>query len=444
MDSSVLELLAIFALVLANGYFAAAEFALIASRKSRLKNLSRQGDSRARRTISLLSKPDRFLATIQVGITFIATFAGVFGGATLVASLTPLLRDIPINAVSSAAHPIAIVIVVVFISALSVVLGELIPKYIALGNPEKIALAVSRPISIFSRLTFFLVGLLTFSARIILRIFGFKKLPERSHITEDEINILIHEGTEKGVFDKTEEKLIKQVFDFTDINVRQAMTPRADMIGIRIDWPQKKIMEIMTTNGYSRYPVYADSMDQIEGVVYTKDVIALMVHGDIVILKDIIRKPLFVPDSMPLTTLLQKFQRAKKHIAFVLDEFGGTAGLITLEDIIEEIVGDIQDEHDTDQPEFVAHSDQVAFAAATYRPDELNREFGVNVPEDVSETLGGLMVEALGRIPNMAEEVRVDNVIFKVLEMEGQRIKRIRIEKIKKETPAGDSQRKAT
>ncbi len=444
MDSSILELLAILALVLANGYFAASEFALIASRKSRLKNLARQGDLRAKRTTELLAKPDRFLATIQVGITFIATLTGVFGGATLVASLTPLLRDIPIDFISRAAGPISIAIVVIFISVLSVVLGELIPKYIALGNPEKIAMAVSRPISVFSRMTFFVVGLLTFSARLILRIFGFKKLPERSYITEDEINILIHEGTEKGVFDKTEEKLIKQVFDFTDINVRQAMTPRVDMIGIRIDWPQERIMEIMTTNGYSRYPVYGESQDQIEGVIYTKDVIALMVHGDIVILKDIIRKPLFVPDSMPLTILLRKFQRAKKHIAFVLDEFGGTAGLITLEDIIEEIVGDIQDEHDTDQPEFVAHSDNVAYAATSFRPDELNREFGVNVPEDVSETLGGLIVETLGRVPTMTEEVIIDKVKFKVIEMAGQRIKRIRVEKVKTGTQSDDSERKVT
>lgn len=430
MESSILELLAIFALVLANGFFAASEFALIASRRSRLKNLARHGDRRAKRTTLLLARPDRFLATIQVGITFIATLAGVFGGATLVKTLAPLIRDIPVEAISHAAQPIAIALIVVFISALSVVVGELIPKYIALGNPEKIALAVSRPISVFSRLTFFLVGFLTFSARLVLRIFGFRKLPERSHITEDEINILIHEGTEKGVFDKTEEKLIKQVFDFTDINVRQAMTPRVDMIGINIDWSQEKIMEIMSTSGYSRYPVYGDSLDHIEGIVYTKDLIALMVTGGAVILKDIIRKPLFVPDSMPLTTLLQKFQRAKKHIAIVLDEFGGTAGLITLEDIIEEIVGDIQDEHDTDQPEFVAHSDRIAFAAAAFRPDELNREFGVNVPEDVSETLAGLIVETLGRIPEMTEEVIIDNVKFKILEMAGKRIKRLRVEKI--------------
>jgi CBS domain containing-hemolysin-like protein len=185
----------------------------------------------------------------------------------------------------------------------------------------------------------------------------------------------------------------------------------------------------MTKHGYSRYPVYTESLDQILGIVYTKDLIPVMVIGEVVILKDIIRKPLFVPDSMPLTTLLRKFQKRKKHIAIVLDEFGGTAGLITLEDILEEIVGEIQDEHDHDQPEFVAHSDKIAFTAAAFRVDELNEAFAVNLPLDVSDTLGGLIVEELGRIPGLSEQVKVRDLKFTVLEMEGNRIKRLRVEK---------------
>jgi len=429
MNSGVIELLAIFVLILANGFFAASEFALIASRKSRILNLARKGDKRAARTRQFLKKPEKFLAAIQVGITFIATMAGVFSGATLVRSITPYIRDIPVPAISSAAHPISIGIVVVIISILTVVIGELVPKYVALSNPEKIAMRVTLPISIFSRLTFVLVGLLIGAAKLILRLFGFPKLPERSHITEDEINILISEGTEKGVFDKTEQKLIRSVFHFTDTTVRQAMTPRVDMIAIQTDWPQKKIIEIMTKTGYSRYPVYENSIDQIQGVVYTKDLISLMTLGEVIILKDIVRKPLFVPDSMPLTTLLRRIQKRKKHIAIVLDEFGGTAGLITLEDILEEIVGEIQDEHDQEQPEFVAHSDKVAFAAATFRVDELNEAFNVSLPLDVSDTLGGLMVEEFGRIPGLSDQTEIKGLKFTVLEMEGSRIKRLRIEK---------------
>jgi putative hemolysin len=429
MHSEVLELLAIFVLILANGFFAASEFALIASRKSRILNLARKGDKRAARTRQFLKKPEKFLAAIQVGITFIATLAGVFSGATLVRSVVPYIRDIPIPAISKAAHPISIGIVVVLISILTVVIGELIPKYVALSNPEKIAMRVTRPISIFSRVTFVLVGILIGAAKLILRLFGYAKLPERSHVTEDEINILISEGAEKGVFDKTEQKLIRSVFHFTDTTVRQAMTPRVDIIAVQTDWPQQKIFEIMTKTGYSRYPVYDDTLDQVQGIVYTKDLISVTALGEMIILKDIIRKPLFVPDSMPLTTLLRRFQKRKKHIAIVLDEFGGTAGMITLEDILEEIVGEIQDEHDQDQPEFVAHSDKVAFAAATFRVDELNEAFNVNLPLDVSDTLGGLMVEEFGRIPGLSDQVDIHGLKFTILEMEGSRIKRLRVEK---------------
>ncbi|MEE9442285.1 MAG: hemolysin family protein [candidate division Zixibacteria bacterium] len=430
MDRSILELSAILVLILANGFFAASEFALIASRKSLLKNWARKGDTRAARTRDFIARPDKFLATIQVGITFVATLAGVFSGATLVQYLVPSLQKIPIEIIQNAAGPIAIGIVVIVISFLSIVIGELIPKYIALAAPEKIAILVTRPISIFSKLSFFVVTFLTGSARFILRIFGFSKTQERTGITEEEINILISEGIEKGVFDKTEQKLIKSVFDFSDITVRQSMTPRVDFISIRLDWPREKIVKVMTTHGYSRYPVFRESLDRIEGIIYTKDLISFMVHDEMIILKDIIRKPLFVPDSMPLTVLLRKFQKKKIHIAIVLDEFGGTAGLITLEDILEEIVGEIQDEHDTAQPEFVAHSDKMACVAASLRPDELNESFDLQMPEEISDTIGGFIIENLNHRPQLGDEVIYDKIQFKILEMDSGRIKRVQVRKL--------------
>ncbi len=431
MNTAFIELLAIFGLVLANGFFAASEFALIASRKSRIKDLADKGDSSAARTYKLLDRPDRFLAAIQVGITFVATLAGVFGGATMVDRLSPLITMIPISFFQNSPESIAIVVVVLGITFLSVVIGELVPKYIALGNPEKIALKVTGPITIFCRMTSVIVGFLTFSARSVLRIFGKSVAANESQISEDEINILIKEGTESGVFDKTEQRLIKSVFDFSDITARMAMTPRVDLITVKLGSPIEEIMEIMTSHGYSRYPVYETSSDEIVGVVYTKDLIALMVHEEMIILRDIIRKPLYVPDSMLLSVLMEKFQKQKIHIAIVLDEFGGTAGLITLEDILEEIVGDIQDEHDTAQPEFVLHSEKVAFAAGALRPDELNELFNVDIPEDISDTLAGLVVEQLNKSPQISDEVRLDDLTFSILEMDGIRIKRLRVTKTK-------------
>ena len=430
MNSTLIELLAILALILANGFFAASEFSLIAARKSRIKQLADKGDERAARTHRFLQQPEKFLATIQVAITFIATLTGVFGGVTLVAAITPQIEKIPLAMISETAEPIAIGIIVLFISFLSVVLGELMPKYIALANPEKIALRVTRPVSFFSSIAFVLVDFLAFSARFILKLFGFSRLTIRSQVSEEEINLLMSEGTEEGVFDSAEQKLIKSVFDFGDISVRQSMTPRVDIVSIKLDWPQEKILKVMTTNGFSRYPVYRESVDKIKGVVYTKDLINMLVLGELVILKDLLRKPLFVPDSMPLSVLLRKFQKSNIHIAIVLDEFGGTDGLITLEDILEEIVGEIQDEHDYVQSEFVPHSNKVAFAAGTLRPDELNEEFGVDVPENIAETLAGLIVETLGRMPRPDEELTIGRVKFTMVEMEGARLKRLRIDKL--------------
>lgn len=430
MNSTLIELLAILALILANGFFAASEFSLIAARKSRIKQLADKGDERAARTHRFLQQPEKFLATIQVAITFIATLTGVFGGVTLVAAITPQIEKIPLAMISETAEPIAIGIIVLFISFLSVVLGELMPKYIALANPEKIALRVTRPVSFFSSIAFVLVDFLAFSARFILKLFGFSRLTIRSQVSEEEINLLMSEGTEEGVFDSAEQKLIKSVFDFGDISVRQSMTPRVDIVSIKLDWPQEKILKVMTTNGFSRYPVYRESVDKIKGVVYTKDLINMLVLGELVILKDLLRKPLFVPDSMPLSVLLRKFQKSNIHIAIVLDEFGGTDGLITLEDILEEIVGEIQDEHDYVQSEFVPHSNKVAFAAGTLRPDELNEEFGVDVPENIAETLAGLIVETLGRMPRPDEELTIGRVKFTMVEMDGARLKRLRIDKL--------------
>lgn len=429
MNSTIFEVLAIFVLVLGNGFFAMSEFALISAKRSRIKNWAEKGDKRAIHTRKILKYPDRFLATIQVGITFISTLAGVFGGATIVQTLTPYIKSIRINVISQSAEPISIVLVVVLISFLSIVVGELMPKYVAMRMPEVIAVRVTKPISIFSNLTFFLVNFLSFAARSILKLFGFSRLPESGHITEEEINILISEGTEKGVFDSTEKKLIRSVFDFSDINVRQSMTPRVDIIGIQIGWSIEKIIETMTKYGYSRYPVYEESMDDIVGIVYTKDVIPLMAVGETLVLRDVIRKALFVPDSMPLTVLLRKFQKRKIHIAMVLDEFGGTAGLISLEDILEELVGEIQDEHDYEQAEFVAHSDTIAFAAANLRPDEVNSQFGTKLPEADADTIGEMIADTLGRTPEVGEEIEIEGVTFIVLELKNNWIKRVRIEK---------------
>lgn len=436
MNNPYFEILAIFLLILANGFFSLSEFAIIASSKSRLKRMAREGNRSAERAVKIHTRPESFLATVQVGITFVGTLAGVFSGMTIVNYLNPLIAGIPIDFISRSSRPISFLIVVIIISFATVVLGELVPKYLAISRPERIASTVSGPVSIFIKVAFLPVRILTGTARGVMRLIGIKKIADRAHITEDEINILIADGKEKGVFDATEQELIHSIFDFTDTTARQAMTPRTDIVGIDIEYDTKKILKVITTSGFSRYPVYEETLDKIVGVIYTKDVIRVLQHSDLIAVNDIIRKALFIPDSMKLNALLRTLQQKRVHVAVVLDEFGGTAGLITLEDILEEIVGEIQDEFDTEQKEFVQKSETLAFAAGSLRVDELNDQFDTRIPEEGPGTLTGLVFERLGRPPVKGDEIIVESVKFKVLEIEGNRLKRLSVEKI----PAEENQ----
>jgi len=429
MNNPYLEIIAILILIAANGFFSLSEFSIISSRTSKLKQMADSGDNGAERAIKIKSKPESFLATVQVGITFIGVLAGVFSGMTIVGMVKPYITNIPIGFISNSAQTISFFIVVVTIACLTIVVGELVPKYIALSKPARIAAKVARPIQWFSNVGYFLVRFLNGIARLILKIIGFKKIPVQSPISEDEINYIIADGKEKGLFDATEQELIHSVFDFADTTVRQSMTPRTDIVGIDANEEPDKILEEIAQNSFSRYPVYGENLDKIEGLIYTKDVIRLLQESRLFAIKNIIHKAYFVPDSMKLSKLLTIFKQKKMHMAFVLDEFGGTAGLITLEDVLEEIVGEIQDEFDTDQREFVKETELVAFASASFRVDELNDDFGTELPEDGTDTLGGLVFEHLQRPAVQGEEVLIEGLKFEILEVDGNRIKRLRIEK---------------
>jgi len=423
-----LEIIAILVLILANGFFSLSEFSMVASRRSRLRQLMKKNYRHAHLALKIINQPENFLATVQLGITFIGVLAGVFSGMTIVNSLIPILTDWGVD--PQTARTIVFVFTVVIISLLTVVIGELVPKYLALARPERIASSVALPMIWFSRISYVVVKFMTIVAKLFLRLFGMKRIPERASVTEDEINMIIAEGREKGLFDATEQQIIHSVFDFSDTTARKAMTPRTDIIGINIEEKTEKVLRIVTRHGFSRYPVYEESLDNIVGLIYTKDIIKILMHSRLIAVKDIFRKPLYVPDSMKLNQLLEKFQQKKVHAAIVLDEFGGTAGLITLEDLIEEIVGEIQDEHDIEQREFVCESDTVAFASASYRVDELNDSFNTALPEDDADTLGGFVFNRVDHVLSKGEEIKIGSLLFTVLEVQGNRLKRFRIEKI--------------
>ena len=430
MDSElILELAAIFVLVLANGLFALAEFSIISSRVSRLaqKKAERKlGADRARR---LRADPERFLASIQVGITLVTALLGVFSGVTIVAKVEIWLAQAPWQWVVDSAGSLALGLVVVGLTILSVVLGELVPKYIALSYPERYARYVAGPVLFFITLTGPFSRLLSWLAASIVRLLGFKRGDHHHHVSEEEINQMLLDGRHRGVFDDTEQEFIRSVFDFADSTVRRAMTPRPDVIAIERSANPSDILQLILKEGYSRYPVYEETIDKVVGILHSKDLMARTVELDQVTLSGLMRAPMFVPDSMPLPKLLREFQRGRNHLAVVLDEFGGTAGIITLEDIIEELVGEIQDEYDTEAAPIVKHSAFLLYADGDVWPGDANELIDSHLPEDQHDTLAGLIMATLGRLPRKYETVEIADARVTVLAKSGNRILRLKVEK---------------
>ena len=427
MESYWIEILLIIFLVFLNGFFASSEFALISARKSRIKHLAETGHKKAVLVKRIQAEPERFLATIQIGVTLVGTLASVVGGAKIVDLIQPVIHKIAVPFIQKGSETISIGIVVVIISYLFLVIGELVPKHLALKNSEKIAFKVVAPVEFLSHLSYPFVKILSFSTRAFTSLLVGKAPKEPPFISEEEVKYIIKEGKEKGIFDQTEEELIHSVFEFTDTYVHNIMTPRTEIVALDIKSDTDKVLRIITEEGYSRIPVYKENLDNIVGIIYSKDVLNLLQYRDLIILDDILHKPYFVPDSKKISELLREFQRKKIHLAMVLDEFGGTAGLITLEDILEEIVGEIEDEYDQIVKEVDFLSDGSAIVSAGIEIDEFNKKLKVKLPLDVSNTLGGFIINSLGRIPALDERIKFDNLNFIIYEKSAHRIKKIKV-----------------
>lgn len=427
MESAFLEIVIIVVLVLVNGFFAAAEISLVSARRTRLRALANKGEVNAKRVLQLQEDPGKFLATVQVAITLVGTLAGVLGGATVVEELETRLA-MPI---SGTTKTVAIGLVALAISFLSLLFGELLPKMLALQHPERLALQVARPVQWFYLATLPAVKLLTASSRAILKLLGFKEEAMAPLVTEEEIKLLVSEGSRLGIFEKVEEMMIHSIFQFTDTPVKKAMTPRTDIVAIDIRAPREKLLRFVAEEGYSRLPVYQGDLDHIAGIIHTKDIINLLLNAELVILEDILRPPYFVPETKKVRELLADFQRKQVHMAIVLDEYGGTAGLITLEDIIEEIVGEIQDEYDVEREEILRHEGGRATVSARIRPDRFNAAFGASLPTKEFETLGGFLIDHLGRIPSVEEKILYGDFEFTVKEKRGHRLLSLEMERKK-------------
>ena len=401
------------------------EIALVSARKARLQQRADTGDAKARAALELANAPDQFLSTVQIGITLVGIFAGAFGGATIAAQLAAQLRRVPVLAAYSEA--IGLGVVVLTITYLSLIIGELVPKRLALNNPERIAALVASPMRRLSRITAPVVHLLSFSTSIVLRLLGAKASAEPS-VMEEEIKVLIHQGTEAGVFEQSEREIVESVFRLDDRRVSALMTPRLDIVWIDINNSPDDIRRKMGESRYSRFPVAQGSLDNMLGVVKAKDLLGRCLAGEPLDLRLSLKQPLFVPETQSALQVLEFFKSAHTHIALVIDEYGSVQGLVTMNDVLEAIVGDMPAAGSTESYA-VRREDGSWLLDGAIPIDEFKEIFPVgSLPgEDRHDyqTLAGFVITHLGRIPRTADRFEWGNLRFEVVDMDRNRVDKV-------------------
>jgi putative hemolysin len=429
--SENMEFIVILLLILLNGVFAMYEIALISSRRTRLEEKADAGSRGAKTALDLLDNPQEFLSTIQIGITLIGIISGAYAGVEIADDLTPYIASVPMF--SSAAAFISIAIVVFAVTYFSIVLGELVPKSIALEHPEKITIALTSFMKGLATIGFPLVWFLSFSTRGILRLFKLKPNPVPP-ITEEELKLMLRQGSEYGVIEKHESEMITEMFRFGAKTAFSIMTPKIDIRWMDLHDTREKVLGIISDKGYSKYPVCDGSLDKIVGIVAVKDILPLL-NTEPFDLTPILSDPLFVPESQPASAILERFREKKIHIAIVVDEYGGTEGLITLHDLIEHILGDLPDLLDKEPPDYQKKEDGSyvingsmnfwEFAELLELPEMDDEEFEEEARH--YSTVGGLAMVILNTIPQTGDTFTFKEHQFRILEMEGNRVAKMSV-----------------
>ncbi len=431
MDALWFEILGVLLLIILVGFFSACEVAVLSTRKSRMQELSDDGNRRASIILDFQTNPEQFLATIHIGIVFSLILASGLGGLLAIEYLVPALAGSSSLWVREARNWIALGSIAVVIGFLVVVFGELVPKSLALRVAEPLSLRLAPTLRLIAALFRYPGKLLTLTSNAVLFPFRDRTTFTESRISEEEFKLMLEEGTKAGVIDKTEQELIKSIFEFTDTTAKEVMIPRPDVVALNIDMRRESLLRVVLEEGYSRMPVYRDTIDNIVGVVYTKDLLGLLEHSNIIILQDIIRPAFFIPETKKISQLLRELQERKMHMAIVVDEFGGTEGLVTMEDVIEEIVGEIHDEYDEDIRDVEPRSDGSFHVNARMTIGDFNERFGSEVPEAAEyETLSGFLNKRAGRIPDLNEEIRFERFSFTIVKKSQRRIRVVRVRKL--------------
>jgi putative hemolysin len=414
-----LELLAVAGLILLNAVFVAGEYGLVTSRRTRIRELERQGNRRARAVLRITGDPPRFIAAMQLGVTFASLGIGALGEPVLAHAFEPALATV-----------LAVVLAFLLITLLEVVIGELVPKGIALGHPERTALALSAPVRVFFVVFAPLIWFLQRATEFVLGLLG-QEPPGADHEahSEAELRMLLSSSAEQGEIEHGEQEMLAKVFDFADKEVSEVMVPRPEVVALSVDTPPEQLLLAVLASPYTRYPVYRESIDDIVGILHVRDLVAAM-HGRgiaSVRVEELLRPAAMVPETKNLVALLTEFKRTNQHMAIVLDEYGAVEGIVTLEDLLEEIVGEIEDEFDIPDETVELVDDSTVRIDGTFSIDDFNERFGVKLPDDDYHTVAGFVFGELGRAAEPGDEVAFEGLVFHVDSIEGQRIDRLTV-----------------
>ncbi len=433
--NTIFNISVIILLLFSNGFFVASEFAIVKVRKTRMEQLSKEGNSDAKLALKAIEDLDKFIAAVQLGVTISSIGLGWVGEATLAKIIEPLFRFLPGIGQTIATHTVSATVAFCLITFLHVVLGELIPKSIALEYTEKTALWVAKPMHGISFIFTPFIWALNGFGNLVLKVLG---IPHSNNVSlvhsTEELDMLVDASYNGGVLNETEKDMLHNAFKFSDLTAKQVMVPRTDMICIPVDMTMDELNHLAADNQYTRYPVYDEDIDHIIGIVHVKDLYSLSIKDEVCPIKNILRDVLLVPETITMDNLVLEFKKRKGQLAIVVDEFGGTSGLITLEDVIEEIFGEVQDEFDEEEESDIKEiGDNTYIANAMMRLDELSEYFELeeeDFEDDDVDTIGGLVVKILGRIAEVGDTAEFKGLKFLVKEIDGARITKLEIIRI--------------
>ncbi|HEX2961648.1 MAG TPA: hemolysin family protein [Ignavibacteriales bacterium] len=432
MDNVTLELIIILILIIANGLFAMSEIAVVSSRKARLENLARKGNQKSRTALDLANSPSKFLSTVQVGVTTISVITGAVSGATLGKKLSYVLSTVPF--IGKYADILGYTLVVAAITYVTLVIGELVPKRIGMNNPEKIALKVSGWMKTLSRVGTPIVALLSHSTDFVLKLLNLRP-PSEPNVTEDEIRMLIRQGNKAGVIEKAEQDILESVFRLGDKRVEAVMTPRTKIVWLDINAPSEENKKIILESHFSHFPVCDENLDNLKGVISIKELYYFHVQGKQYDIHTHLREPLFIPEGTRALKLLDRFKESGKSIAIVIDEYGGVEGLITITDLVEEVLGELSMQ-DHAEPYAKRRDDGSWLVDGMIPVDEFKRVFKLEtLPGEETEdfqTIGGFILLKMEKIPKEGEKLESAGLNFEILDMDGNRIDKVLVTGAKK------------